>query len=530
VAFDLVIRGADVYPGDGPCRRADVGILDGRIESVAPDLPVDAAGQIVEGAGLLLCSGFIDMHAHSALEPFRDPLLTPKIAQGFTTEAINPDGLVPAPVAPERRAERRSYLMALEGPGAELDAWTWSTFDEYLAALETTGPATTLVPSVGHSAVRDFVMGSEDRQPTGSELAQMRREVRTALECGARTLSFGLVYVPGVFASTEELVALAEEAAAFGAPLVPHVRTEAEGVLAAIGEMIEVARRTGAPLHLSHLKVVGNPHLIEPLLELLGEAGNDVDLSFDQYPYGAGSTMLTALLPPWSQSGGPSAILARLASPDERERIAHDAHQGLPGWENLYRACGAEQIFIAHAAPPRDNDAGKSLAQLGEERSCEPYMAALGILADTQLDVLMIDYYASEEAVRTIFRHQLALVGSDGIPGLRPHPRLYGTAARVLGRYALREGIVSVEEAVARLTARAARRLGLPDRGRIAPGLRADVVLLDPSAYVDSATYEDPRRTPAGVRGVFVGGRLAYADGNPTGERSGGVVRSPRRT
>jgi N-acyl-D-amino-acid deacylase len=526
VSFDLLIKGAQIFTGDvGTALHADVAVADGRISAVEPSLPIKTAGEVLDAAGLMLCPGFIDMHAHTALESFRDPQLEPKVAQGFTTELINPDGLAPAPVADDRLDDRRDYLRPLEGPGPE--QWTWSTFAEYLDALADTRPATTLVPSIGHNAVRDFVMGGANRRPDREELRRMREEVRLGLEAGARTLSFGLIYMPGAFSETEELVELAREAAPFGAPLVPHVRNEADGVLEAVGEMVEVARRSGAPLHLSHLKVVGSAGLVEPLLELLERARADIDITFDQYPYGAGSTVLSALLPPWAQEGGPSDTLVRLADPHQREAMQRDVEQGLPGWENVYKACGAKGIVIAHAADHRAGDVGKTLAEIGQERGCDPFVAAMDVLKETNLDVTMIDHYATEETVRTIFRHPLQLVGSDGIFGDRPHPRLYGTAARVLGRYALKDRLIPVEEAVARLTARAADRIGLTDRGRISERLRADLVLLDPARFIDTATYDDPKRTPEGISRVFVAGRTVWADGAPTGELPGDVLREP---
>ncbi|MGF1471746.1 MAG: amidohydrolase family protein [Rubrobacteraceae bacterium] len=526
--FELLIRGARVFPGDGAARQADVGVSGSRIAAVDFDLPTENAAEMVDATGLMLCPGFIDMHAHSALEPFRDPRLEPKIAQGFTTEVINPDGLAPAPVTEDRRDDRRSYLQALEGPGPE--QWNWTTFAEYLDALADARPATTLVPSIGHNAVRDCVMGGANREPDPEELRAMRQEVRLGLEAGARTLSFGLVYMPGAFSDTGELVELAKEAAIFGAPLVPHVRNEADGVLEAVGEMVEVSRRSGAPLHLSHLKVIGNPELVEPLLGLIERAQTDVDITFDQYPYGAGSTVLSALLPPWAQEGGARDTLARLEDPGQREAMERDVEQGLPGWENVYKACGAESITIAHAAQERVRDVGKTLAEIGEERGCDPFVAAMDLLRDTALYAMMVDHYATEETVRTIFRHPLQLVGSDSLFGKHPHPRLFGTAARVLGRYAIREDLIPVEEAVARLTARAADRIGLGDRGRIREGLRADLVLLDPTRFIDTATYDDPRRTPEGVERVLVAGQTVWMDGVPTGALPGGVVREPLPT
>ena len=527
MTIDLLIRGALAYPGDRSPSVADVAVVDGRVEAVETSLGDVEAVEIVDASGLMLCPGFVDMHAHSALRSFDEPLLEPKIAQGFTTELINPDGLAPAPVAPDRRAERQAYLRGLEGSGPE--EWPWSTFAEYLDSLAATRPATTLVPSIGHNSVRDAVMGGDRRAPTTDELRRMQDEVRLGLEAGARTLSFGLLYLPGAYADTDELVALAEVAAEFGAPLVPHLRNEGRDVLGAIGEFIEVARRSGAPLHVSHLKSAADEELIDPLLSLLDEASVDVDLSFDQYPYGAGSTVLAALLPAWAQEGGASGTLARVASREERRQIAHDMEHGLPAWENWFGMVGPERIVIANAAPPNGSAAGRTLAELAEERGVDPVGLVFDLLVESQLDVTMLQHYASEDAVRRIAAHRLQLVGSDAIFGVKPHPRLYGAAARFLGRFAIREALVPVEEAVARLTARAADRLGLRDRGRIAPGLRADLVLLDPERFCDTATYEEPRRYPDGVESVWVAGRAVWRDGRATGERPGGVVQEPWR-
>ncbi len=493
----MILRGATVYPGDAPPLAADVVVEDGRIAAVVPVEEVASA--------LILCPGFIDLHAHSALRSFEDPFLTPKLAQGFTTEVINPDGLAPAPVAPERRGDRQAYLAALEGRGPE--PWPWTTLAEYLDALDETRPAIDLVPSIGHGAVRDRVLGGGRRAPSAAELEAMRREVREGLEAGARMLSFGLVYLPGAYAETDELVAVAEEAAAFAAPLVPHVRNEGAGVLEAVGEMVEVARRSGASLHVSHLKSLADERLVEPLLELIDESG----ATFDQYPYGAGCTLLASLLPGWAQEGGAAATLDRLRERGVRERIAREVAEGLPGWENLLGTLGPERIVVE----------GESLAARGGA----PVETVCELLQESRLAAQMVMHYASEEAVRAIARHPRQLVGSDGIFGERPHPRLYGTAPRFLGRFSLREGLVPVEEAVARLTSRAADRLRLTDRGRIAPGKRADLVLLDAERYVDEATYDDPARSPEGVVGVWVAGEQVFAQGAPTGARPGRVVR-----
>jgi N-acyl-D-amino-acid deacylase len=484
----LVFRGADVYPGQGPPFRADVGVSRGRIAAIGERIE----GDVVDAEGLILCPGFVDLHAHSALEPFRDPLLAPKILQGFTTEVICPDGLGPAPV--HDREGRRAYLRALEGDGPP--EWTWTTFAEYLDALPPT--SMTLVSSVPHGSIREVCAADVDA---------MRREVRLAFDAGARMLSFGLVYIPGAYADTDELVSVAEIAAELGAPLVPHVRNEGAGVLDAVREMVEVSQRSGAPLHVSHLKCLADEALLDPLLELVDSSG----ATFDQYPYGAGSTLLAGLLPPWAQEGGAEATLARARDPETRRRIAEDIAHGLPGWENQLGTLGPENVVVA----------GRTIA----ERGGDPVETVLDLLLETELAASMIIHYASDDAVRKVAAHRRQLVGSDGIFGEHPHPRLHGTAPRFLGRFALRDRLVPVEEAVARLTSRAADLLGLGDRGRIAVGKRADLVLLDPARYVDTATFEDPKRSPDGVVGVWVAGEVVVRDGRVTGATPAGVLR-----
>ena len=524
--LDLLVRGGTVYPGDDPPMRADVGVVDGRIAFVRAAGEDQAAQASIDASGCAVCPGFIDMHAHSALRPFTHPLLEPKIAQGFTTELIGLDGLGPAPVARDRVGERRTYLLGLEGSGPEV--WDWTTFAGYLEALERARPATNLVACVGHNSVRDHVMGSVRRAPSAAEIDAMRGEIRLAFEAGARALSFGLVYLPGVFSDTSELVAVAQAAAAFAAPLIPHVRNESTRVLEAHGEFLDVARRSGAPLHLSHLKVVGgDPATVDELLGLLDTARAELQVTFDQYPYGAGSTVLGSLLPPWAQEGGPSDLLARLADAGERDRMRMSMTEDRT-WENIYAAVGPESIVLANAAGDSARHVGQSISTIASERGTDPIDAVFDVLVETGLDATRIDHYAPESVVRTIFSHPAATVGSDGIFSERPHPRLYATAARVLGRYAHRERLVSVEEAVTRLTARPADVLGLSDRGRLLPGRRADLAIVDLARFIDTATFDAPLSHPEGMRAVVVGGTSVWRDGAATGARPGTVTRSPR--
>ncbi len=522
MSFDVLIQGGTLMPGDGEGFLSDIAIKAGKIVAIGPHLPVNQAANVVDATTQWVCPGFIDLHAHSALESFQHPDLAPKVAQGFTTELIHPDGVAPAPVQPDQRMNRRLYLQGLEGVGPP--EWRWTSLADFLHVLHATHPVTTLVPSVGHNAIRDFVMGSENRKPSADELLAMRRQIRMAVELGARMFSLGLIYLPGMYSDTAELTALAEEAASCHIPLMPHIRNEADRVLDAVSEMVRVCEKMDASLHISHLKVVGNAHLADPLLELIDRTGTTMDLTFDQYPYGAGSTLLTALLPPWVLTGGVPAILDSLNDADARRRMTHDVMVGIPGWENLYQQCGAHNIIIAQAESQAEEAVGHSLVEIGRKRHESPWDAVLNLLVESRLHVTMVDHYATEDIVRKIFQHPKALVGTDGIFGMHPHPRLFGTAARVLGRYAIRERLITPVEAIRRLTASAADRLGLSDRGRLRTGLRADLVVLDPNDYLDTATYEVPRQYPTGVTQVFVAGVAVWHNGLPTGARPGGVL------
>ncbi|WP_165497064.1 amidohydrolase family protein [Rhodococcus sp. ABRD24] len=516
----LVIRNADVVTSDA-VRRADVLVDNGRIVGVGPNLPVGSTARSIDAEGKLLCPGFVDLHAHSALRPFDDPLLSAKVTQGFTTDLICPDGLGPAPVSDTTVATRRRYLQGLEPSAAA--RWHWRSMSSYLAALQEAGPALNMASCVPHSAVRECVMGNANRAPDQREMSEMKDLVAECLAAGARAVSFGMIYAPGLYAGTDELLQIAEVAAEYNVPLIPHVRNEAEGVVDSISEFVRVAELTGAPLHVSHVKLVGVPHLLTALLDTLSSAQNRIRLTCDQYPYGAGSTLLSALLPGYAFEGGPQATLERLGDRTERDRMARDMHQGLPNWENLFGACGPDNIVITQAAAPRTETMSQTVAQIAAETDSDPAFAVMDLLRDTELDACMIDHYSTETVVREIFTSSGALVGSDGVFNPHPHPRLYGTAPRVLGRYALREKLITVTEAVRRLSTGPAQVLGLSDRGEIAEGKRADLVLIDPASYIDTATYDHPHSQPPGVELVTVGGVPVVEAGRHTGRRPGVV-------
>ncbi|MEI6045595.1 MAG: D-aminoacylase [Chloroflexota bacterium] len=527
--YDTLIKNVVLYDGTGSSPYSGHVLLkDGSIAAIVQGLPPEdeKSAQVIDGVGLALAPGFIDMHSHSELDIMRDPLNLAKLRQGVTLEVFGQDGLGPAPVNRVSQAARQRYLKPLAGPYPE--KWNWQTFGEFLEALRAakgTLNAATLVP---HGAIRDVVMGMENRPATAAELYQMKNLLGEALDAGAKGMSLGLIYIPSVYAPFEELVVLSEVVARRGKLLVAQMRNEGDRILQSIDEMLQLGRRTGVKVHLSHLKIVGrnNWSLIDQIFASFDKALTEgINLSFDQYPYSAGCTTLTALLPSWAQAGGADKLLTRLKDPFDRQHIIHDLQVGLPGWENLARACGWEGIFVSSVGSARSKACeGRHVAELAAERGVTPPDLVFDLLVEEDLDVGMIDFYGSHEVVKAMLTHPLQMVGTDGIPNGKPHPRLYGTFPRLLGYYTRDEGCQSLEETVRKATGAAAARLNLSDRGLLKEGYRADLVLFNPATICDRATYRDPQQYPTGIEWVFVNGLPVLANGEITGVQGCGTV------
>jgi N-acyl-D-amino-acid deacylase len=532
-----VLRGALVVDGSGGRPyRADVVVRDGRIAGIHREgdpgpRPGPAAARTVDADGLALAPGFIDMHAHSDLALLTDPGHQAKAAQGVTLEVLGQDGLSYAPVDDRTLAGLRSQLAGWNGEPEGLD-WSWRSVGEYLDRLDAGPPghdgmavnAAYLVP---HGTLRALVLGWEDRPATPAELLRMRQLLAQGLAEGAVGMSAGLTYSPGMYAGTDELVALCRTVADHGGYFCPHHRSYGAGALAAYAETIDIARRSGCALHLAHatMNFEVNRGRAGELTALL-DAAEDVDLTLDSYPYLPGSTTLAALLPGWATAGGPEPTLRRLADPAACAAIreAMEVH-GSDGCHGVVADWTTVQVSGVRTAALR-SAVGLTVAQLAERERESGFDAFLRLLRQDALGTTVLQHVGHEQNVRTIMRHRAHTGGSDGLlTGDRPHPRAYGTFPRYLGHYVREQGVLGLAECVEHLSARPARRLRLPDRGLVRLGYRADLVLFDPATVAAGSTYEQPRTTPEGIPYVLVAGVPVIDDHRRTGATPGRAVR-----
>ncbi|MFJ5880421.1 amidohydrolase family protein [Kitasatospora cineracea] len=539
---DLLLRAATVVDGTGADRyRADVTVTDGRIDQIDRIGRGLTGHRVIDADGLVLAPGFIDMHAHSDLRLLLEPDHPSRITQGVTLEVLGQDGLSYAPADDTTLAALRRQLAGWNGDPADEDFdWNWRTVAQYLDRLDTgsgsgarsgsgSGVAVNTCYLVPHGTVRMLAMGWDNRPPTGPELARMQQLLDQSLAEGAVGMSTGLTYTPGMYADTAELVALCTTVAARGGFHAPHQRSYGAGALEGYAEMVEISRRSGCPLHLTHatMNFGVNEGRAGQFLALVDAALADgVDLTLDSYPYLPGSTTLAALLPSWSTEGGPEATLARLADPAARERIRADVEErGSDGCHGVVTDWDTIQVSgVRHSA--LSAVVGKRISEIAAAQGRTGTEVFFGLLRADQLGTTILQHVGHEENVRAIMRHPAHTVGSDGLlVGARPHPRAWGTFPRYLARYSRELGVLTLEQAVARMTGRPARRLGLDRRGLIRPGHHADLVLFDPDTVRDTATFDHPRQPAEGIRHVLVNGVPALTDGKPTGDLAGRALR-----
>lgn len=530
MTYDILIANGTLIDGSGASQRAaDVGIRGDRIETVAERGQLEGAPAriTIDAGGKVVCPGFIDTHSHCDLLALSEPFIYPKIMQGVTTELIGQDGMSLAPLRDEYASSWKKAMAGLEGD-YEVD-WNWKDVDGYLGRLDSMELGPNFAFLAPHGNIRMKVMGLENRRPTPDEMAAMKDVLRECLDQGAFGMSTGMIYPPCCYAETSEFVELNKVLAGQDAVFVTHQRNESDTILESLQETFAIGMGSGCRVHISHFKVAGrrNWGKIDEVFELLESARNGgLGVSYDQYPYVAGSTMLAVILPPWAHDGGTERLLRRLADPGERARMKKDIIEGIPGWDNFVHNSGLDGIYVTFVKTAKNQDAvGKNLVELGELRQKDPLEAAFDLLLEEENSVGLVNFYGLEEHIVSIMLRPEQNVCSDGIMGAKPHPRLYGTFPRILGRYVRAQGVLSLESAVFKMTGKPASVLGLKDRGIIKERNAADIVVFDPNTVIDKATYSDPVQYPAGIEYVIVNGKILVEGGRPKLQKAGKVLR-----
>jgi len=530
--YDLLITGGEVYDGlGGEPYPADVAINGDRIAAVGRGL--GSAERTIDATGLAVAPGFINMLSWATESLIEDGRSQSDIRQGVTLEVMG-EGESMGPVNERIRA----FIIEQQGD-IKYDV-TWTTLGEYLQFLEDKGISTNVASFVGATTVRIHELGFEDRPPTDEELQRMRGLVRAAMEEGALGVGSSLIYAPAFYADTAELTALCAVAAEYGGRYISHIRSEGGTLLEAVDELISIARATGIGAEIYHLKAAGRDNYgkLDAVFQHIETArAQGLDITADMYTYTAGATGLDAAMPPWVQEGGYRAWAERLRDPAIRERLLREISTPSDDWENLYlMAGGAEHILLVGFKNPELKPlTGKTLAEVANMRGTAPIPTMMDLVVEDGSRVGTIYFMMSEDNVKKKIAKPWMAFGSDAESLApegnfllsNPHPRAYGTFARLLGKYVRDEKVISLQEAVRRLTSLPAGNLKIRERGALQEGNFADVVVFDPRTIGDNATYAEPHQYASGMRHVIVNGVPVLLDGEHTGATPGRFVKGP---
>jgi N-acyl-D-amino-acid deacylase len=531
--FDVIVRGGTVYDGTGrPGVRADVGVRGDRVAAVG-DLSRAQAATVLDASGLAVAPGFINMLSWATESLLVDGRSQGDIRQGVTTEVFG-EGWSMGPLT-----EAMKTRMKEQQGDVRYDV-TWTTLAEYLALLEKKGIAPNVASYIGAATVREHVVGLEDRPPTPAELDRMRDLVRREMEAGALGIGSSLIYAPGIYAKTEELIELCRVAAAYKGKYISHLRSEGGQLLEAVDELIRISREAGLPAEIYHLKAAGerNWPKMDQVIARVEQARRDgLPITADMYTYTAGATGFDACIPRWALDGGWDALFKRLQEPETRSRILKEMQQPAAGWENLCQAAGSPDrlLLIEFKTEALKPLTGRTLADVAKQRGKAPEDTILDLVLEDRTRVGVVFFLMSEDNVRKQVRLPWMSFGSDAA-SMAPegvflkssaHPRSYGNFARMLGRYVRDEKLVPLEEAIRRLAALPAANLGLEGRGVLKEGAFADVVVFDPTTVADRATYDKPHQYAVGFRHVLVNGVPVLRDGEHTNATPGRALRGP---
>ena len=531
--FTFLIKQVMIVDGTG--RKAfhgSIRVEGEKIVDVVKGTSNARADMVIDAMGLVASPGFIDMHSHSDFELLVNPLAESKVRQGVTTEVIGNCGGSAAPLNDLLKEDILKTMPMLEEAELEL---TWSTMSEYVNLLQRKAVALNVAPLVGNSNIRVFPLGFENRSPTQYELEEMKNILAQAMEDGAFGMSTGLIYPPSCYANTDELVELAKVVTQFGGIYTSHIRGEEITLINAVKEAIEIGERAGVPVEISHHKASGKANWgkVRHTLLMMEEARKQgVDVTCDVYPYTAGWTGLDALLPPTAYEGGVEKLIKRLRNPETREKIKEEMMRTREEGElDLLGAPDWGIIMISYCKGHPDLE-GKTIEDIAKEKDVDPFEFVFDLLVEEKASVSIVEFTMCEEDMRHVLSHRLSMVGSDssalapyGVLGKgKPHPRTYGTFPRILGRYVRKERILTLENAIRKMTSLPAQKLKLKDRGLIREGMWADLVIMDPKRVIDQAIYQKPHQYPKGIEYVLVNGKLVIEHGEHTNALPGRVL------
>ncbi len=528
-AYDLVIRGGEIYDGSGgPALKGDLGVKGDRIVCVG-SCP-GTGTKTVDAKGKAVSPGFINMLSWSTESLIQDGRGLSELKQGVTLEVMG-EGDSMGPLNPEMKRLAVQRLGDIKYP------ITWTSLDEYLRVLEAKGVSANVASFIGSATARIHVLGEGDVDPTPEQLAEMRALVVKAMEDGALGVGSSLIYAPGTFAETDELVALVSEAGRCGGMYISHMRSEGARLLEAIDELIEISRRSGTPAEIYHLKASGRANwdkLDAALKKIEAARASGLRITTDMYTYPASSTGLDAAMPTWVQAGGVEQWITRLKDPATRAKVIEEMRSGTPSFENLQKGAGAEgTLLVGFKNPKLKPLTGKTLAQVAQDRGVSPEDTAIDLVIEDGSRVQVVYFSMLEANVARQVALPYMSFGSDAeAQAPEPpftlsstHPRAYGNFARLLAKYVRDEKRLTLSEAVRKLSAQPAHNLGLRQRGLLKAGYFADVVVFDPATIQDHATFEKPQQLSTGVSEVVVNGQLALEKGEATAARPGRVVR-----
>jgi len=531
--YDVLIKNGRIIDGSGrPGYMADLAINGDRIARIGK-LSNATANRVIDARGLVVAPGFIDMLGQSETYLLIDPRAMSKVMMGVTTE-VTGEGESIAPINERQIREQEDFLKRFN---LTID---WQTLDEYFKRLERQGSGVNLGTFVGATQVREYVIGFDDRPPTASELEQMKKLVAQAMNDGALGLSTSLQYVPARFAKTDEIVELAKVARQFGGIYATHQRSEANALDQSLAEVFEIARRARIPVEIWHLKTAYKKNwgrMPEVLNKIRRARSQGLDITADIYPYIAGSTSLSACLPPWALEGGVEKVLARLRDPQTRERLKQEISSDARDWENIYLGSGGPGGVLVSAVVNRELESvqGKRISEIAEEQKKDPLDAVFDLLLADHGQTSAIYFMMSEADMNAAMRAPFVSFCTDSgaratdgpLAGSKSHPRGWGSYPRILGRYVRDQKLLSLEAAIHKMTGAPAARVGIRDRGLLKPDLFADITIFDPARVMDRATFEMPNQYPEGIQYVLVNGQIAVDKGQRTPVLSGRVVRGP---